>query len=177
MKKFVLMLLAVVATSQLWAQPEGENRMQEMIDRQTERLVKSFKLSDEAATSFKETFKAYQTEMFATRGENREQGRGEERTDEKKEMTDEEATAKLQENFQRQEQQLQSMQQRLEVQKKYYEEFKKVLTPNQIYRIMVPQRNNRQGQHMQNNQRGQGGMRGGFGGPHGGFGGPGGGPF
>ena len=47
MKKFFLML-ALVAATNVWAQPQenedNQQRMQEMIHRQTERLAKSFNL-------------------------------------------------------------------------------------------------------------------------------------
>ena len=110
--------------------------------------------------------------MFAT---NQIQGQRPERAgqdDEKKELTEEEATAKIKENFDRQEQQIATMQKRLEVQKKYAEEFSKVLTPQQVLKVLTPQRGgNGRGQGQQRGQ-GNGERRGGFGGgPRGGFGG------
>ena len=78
------------------------------------------------------------------------------------------------------EQQIATMQKRLEVQKKYAEEFGKVLTPQQVLKVLTPQRgqgSRGQGQRGQGNGErrggfGEGGPRGGFGGgPRGGFGG------
>ena len=97
--------------------------------------------------------------------------------DDKKELTDDEANARIQEQFTRQEEQIATLQKRLEIQKKYSAEFAKVLTPQQVLKVLTPQRNNQRGQQrgQENGQRQggwQGGGRGGFGG---GFGGPGGG--
>ena len=122
--------------------------------------------------------------MFATnqvQGQRMEQAS---RDNEKKELTAEEAKAQLKENFERQEQQIVTMQKRLEVQKKYADEFSKVLTPEQVLKVLTPQRG--QGGRDMNRRQGDGERRGNFdgerrggfgGGPRGGgFGGPGGGP-
>ena len=74
-----------------------------------------------------------------------------------------------------------TMQKRLDIQKKYSAEFAKVLTPQQVLKVLTPQRGQGgrgQGQRGDGERRGnfEGGPRGGFGGgPRGGFGGPGGG--
>lgn len=152
----------------------------EMIQRVADRMAKDFKLKDDAKDAFLKTYSAYQTEMFETnQGGMRQRGQ---ENEEKKELTDEEANAKIQEQFTRQEEQIATMQKRLEIQKKYSAEFAKMLTPQQVLRVLTPQRNGQrngqrgQGEGQQRGQGGFGGGRGGFGGPGGfggGFGGPG----
>jgi len=190
MKKTIIMaVVALMSCTALFAQEReqmsAEDRAKaiaERIERSSERMAKDFDLKDETKTTFISIYTAYQQEMFATnqfQGQRFEQPNGE---DEKKKLSDEEATAKIQENFTRQEQQIATMQKRLDIQKKYSEEFARVLTPQQVLKVFTPQRGQGRGQ----GQRGQGdgerrgnfegGGRGGFGGPRGGFGGgPGGG--
>lgn len=148
----------------------------EMIQRVAERTAKDFDLKGDAKEAFMTTFKAYQTEMFQTNMGGMRQRPNE--ADEKKELTDEEANAKIQEQFTRQEEQIATMQKRLEIQKKYQAEFAKVLTPQQVLKVLTPQRNGqRNGQRGQGDgQRGQGDGQRGFGGGRGGFGGGFGGP-
>lgn len=177
-----LMSCAAVCAQERMSEEERAKAMTERIEKSADRLAKDFELKDDAKKAFVETYTAYQKEMFAT---NQFQAQREQfnREDEKKELTAEEATAKLKENFDRQEQQIATMQKRLEVQKKYAEEFAKVLTPQQVVKVLTPQRGGGQrGQDQRRNGDGnrrggnfEGGPRGGFGGgPRGGFGGPGG---
>ena len=188
-KTIILAVVALMSCTALFAQEREQMREEdrakavaERIEKSAERMAKDFDLKDEAKTTFISIYTAYQKEMFATnqfQGQRLEQPN---REDEKKELSDEEATAKIQENFTRQEQQIATMQKRLDIQKKYSEEFARVLTPQQVLKVFTPQRGQGRGQ----GQRGQGdgerrgnfegGGRGGFGGPRGGFGGgPGGG--
>lgn len=186
-KTIVMAVAALLSCATLSAQErmsdeERARAINERIEAAGTRMAKDFKLKDAAKDSFIEIFTAYQKEMFAT---NRPQGTtGREQAEEKKELSNEDATAKIQENFARQEQQIATMQQRLDVQKKYAEEFAKVLTPQQVLQVLTPRNNQSgrgQGQRNQGNGErrggfGEGGSRGGFGGgPRGGFGGPGGG--
>lgn len=177
----VLMGSAAVSAQERMSMDERQKAIAERIEQTATRLAKDFNLKDDSQKSFVETYTAYQKEMFAT---NQIQGQRPERAgqdDEKKELTEEEATAKIKENFERQEQQIATMQKRLEVQKKYAEEFSKVLTPQQVLKVLTPQRGgNGRGQGQQRGQGngerrggfGEGGPRGGFGGgPRGGFGG------
>lgn len=146
-------------------------RRQEMQSRQTERLIKDLKLSDEQKEKFQTTYKNYLNELAATRNQ---QNRERQADDNKKELTDAEATAKLTEQFTRQAEQIQQQQLRLDIQKKYCAEFSSFLTPQQLLRVFQPQRQqNRQGGGRQGNRGGFGGgpRGGGFGGPGGGFGG------
>ena len=184
MKKTILMaVVALMGCTALNAQErermsdeERAKVMGERIEKSAEHAAKEFGLKDDAKKTFIATFTEYQKEMFATnrsRGQRSEQA---ERDGEKK-LTDEEATAKIQENFDRQEQQIQTMQKRLEVQKKYAEEFGKLLTPQQVLKVLTPQRG-QNGRNLRGNEEGgrcsgfEGGPRG-FGGGRGGFGGPG----
>ena len=178
-KLFIVSALTFLFVGNVCAQQgqrSEEDRAQmraEMIKRVAERSAKDFDLKGDAKEAFLTTFTAYQTEMFQTnQGGMRQRGQ---EADEKKELSDEEANAKIQEQFTRQEEQIATMQKRLEIQKKYSAEFAKILTPQQVLKLLTPQRNNqRNGQRGQGDgQRGQGGFGGGrgFGG---GFGGPGG---
>ena len=181
-----LMSTTAVCAQERMSEEERAKAMTERIERSADRLAKDLDLKDDAKKAFTETYAAYQKEMFAT---NQLQGLAQRidqngREDEKKELTKEEATAKIKENFDRQEQQIATMQKRLEVQKKYAEEFGKILTPQQVLKVLTPQRGQGNREQMQrrqgdNNRRGgnfEGGPRAGFGGgPGGGFGGPGGG--
>ena len=182
-KTIIVAVLALMSFTVLKAQ-EGMNEEErakaiaERIEKSAERMAKDFDLKDEAKATFISTYTAYQKEMFATNQMRSQRMEQPEREGEKK-LSDEEATAKLQENFTRQEQQIATMQKRLNVQKKYSEEFAKVLTPQQVLKVLTPQRgggNREQGGRRQGNdeRRGnfEGGPRGGFGGgPRGGFGG------
>lgn len=179
-KLFIVSALTFLFVGNVCAQQgqrSEEDRAQmraEMIKRVAERSAKDFDLKGDAKEAFLTTFTAYQTEMFQTNmGGMRQRGQ---EADEKKELSDEEANAKIQEQFTRQEEQIATMQKRLEIQKKYSAEFAKILTPQQVLKVLTPQRNNqRNGQRGQGDgQRGQGGFGGGFGGGRGGFGGPGG---
>lgn len=165
---------------QRMSQEEIQKMITERIEKAADRMAKDFDLKGDAKTAFVSTFTAYQTEMFAT---NQPQGQGQrgeraQENDEKKDLTAEEATAKIKETLDRQETQIATLQARLNVQKKYAEEFGKVLTPQQVLKVLTPQQRNqnqRNGQGQQG-QRGGFGGQGGFGGPRGGFGGGGFGP-
>ncbi len=182
-KLFIVSALTFLFMGNVYAQQgqrTEEERAQmraEMIKRVADRSAKDFDLKGDAKEAFLTTFTAYQTEMFQTNmGGMRQRGQ---EADEKKELTDEEANAKIQEQFTRQEEQIATMQKRLEIQKKYSAEFAKILTPQQVLKVLTPQRNGQRGQGngqrgQGNGQRGQGdGQRGpgGFGGGRGGFGG------
>ena len=187
MKKFIivsaLVLLGIGNVCAQQGQRSEEDRAKmraEMIKRVADRTAKDFDLKDDAKEAFLKTYTAYQTEMFETNAANMRQRAQE--GDEKKELSDDEANAKIQEQFTRQEEQIATMQKRLEIQKKYSAEFAKMLTPQQVLRVLTPQRNGQrngqrgQGEGQQRGQGGFGGGRGGFGGPGGfggGFGGPG----
>ena len=186
-KTIILAVVALLSCTAICAQQrmsaeEREAAMAERIKSAADRMASDFKLKDDAKKAFIETYTAYQKEMFATnqfQGQRAEQAN---RNEESKELSAEEATAQIKQNFERQEQQIAAMQKRLEVQKKYAEEFGKTLTPQQVLRLLTPQRNQNGRGQGNGDRRGnfeggnRGGNRGGFGGPGGGgFGGPGGG--
>lgn len=190
MKKSILMVALMLGISTAtFAQndnnsPEDRAKMRaEMVQKQAERLAKDFDLKNDAKSSFIETFTKYQNELASSMEFMR---RPENEDDSKKNLSEEEATAKIQESFDRQEKQIAAMQKRLEIQKNYYAEFAKTLTPQQMVKIFAQQRRGGQqgGQQGGNRQGGNrdgfgGGNRGGFGGGNrggfgGGFGGPGG---
>lgn len=168
----MLALVSCVAVSAQGSMSEEERTkaIAERIGKSAERMAKEFKLEDEAKKTFITVYTDYQKEMFATnqsRGQRSEQAE----SSQDKELSDEEATARIKENLDRQEQQIATLQKRLEVQKKYSEEFAKVLTPQQVLKLLTPQRSQGGREQMQR-RNGDGERRGGFeGGPRGGFGG------
>ncbi len=179
---FFITAIVLLGIGNLNAQQEQlseEDRAQmraQVIQRVAERTAKDFDLKGDAKETFLQTFTAYQTEMFQTNqgGQHQRPQEG----DDKKELTDEEANARIQEQFTRKEEQIATLQKRLEIQKKYSTEFAKILTPQQVLKVLTPQRNSQRGQQrgqqrsQDDNQRQggwQGGGRGGFGGPGGGF--------
>lgn len=183
-KTVVMAVLALMSCTALSAQErmsdeERAKAIDERIEKAADRMAKDFDLKDEARKTFVNAYTAYQKEMFATNQIQRQRLDQPNREEEQKELTAEEATAKIKENFDRQEQQVATMQKRLEVQKKYAEEFMKVLTPQQVLKLLSAQRGRGQGQRGNDGDRRgnfEGGPRGNFGGgPRGGFGGPGGG--
>lgn len=175
-KTIILAVLALVGSSAVCAQErmseeERAKSMAERIEKSADRMAKEFGLKDEAKKTFTGIYSDYQRAMFATNQNRDLRAELSARNDEKKELSDEEATAKIAENFERQEQQIATMQKRLEVQKKYAEEFSKVLTPQQVLKVLTPQRGSGGGRE-QMQRRGDGDRRGNFeGGPRGGFGG------
>lgn len=154
------------------AQDNGdrEARRQEMMARQTERLMKDLKLTDEQKVEFEPIYQRYQAEMLAVR-----QDAADNENVDAKSLTDEQAVAQLQKQFDREAEQIQQMQLRLEIQKKYCAEMSAVLTPQQLVRVFQQQRGRGGRDWQQGNQfqGGRGPRGGGFGGPRGGFGGPG----
>lgn len=186
MKKTLLMVAFALGMSGVMVAQDNDSQDRakmraEMVQKNAERLAKDFELKGNAKSTFLSSFVAYQDELMSTMQfpQQREQASSEENADKKKELTEAEATAKIQQSFERQEKQIEQMQKRLDIQKKYYAEFSKILTPQQMERIFNRQDRPRNFQRGQNGQRGgfggQGerGNRGGFGGPRG-FGGPGG---
>lgn len=172
---FIAALAGSIHNTNAQDRNDRSERRTEMRARQTERLMKDLKLTDEQKPKFEAIYKRYLEELSAVRGEGRDERSN---TDTKeKDLTDAEATAQLNKVFENQAEQIQKSQLRLDIQKKYCAELSSLLTPQQLLRVFRQQNMLRQGG---NRQGGQGG-RGGFGGPRGGgfggggFGGPGGG--
>jgi hypothetical protein len=65
--------------------------------------------------------------------------RGRNNEPEKKELTDAEAKEKVENYFKGQENQIKLMQTRLQIQRKYYAEFAKTLTPQQLAKVFEDQ--------------------------------------
>jgi uncharacterized membrane protein YgcG len=185
MKKSIFMLAMAAmmfgSVSNTNAQDDNNQRQarrSDMRGRQTERLMKDLKLTDEQKAKFEPIYKNYQTELSALRTP-RQQVDGQtgasaqDGSDKKEELTDAAATARLQTIFDRQAQQIQLSQQRLDIQKKYCAELSAFLTPQQLLRVFRPQQNPNQRQQGRGGQ-GRGGDFGGGRGPRGGFGGQGG---
>ena len=174
-------------TTSMMAQGQNQNQQNreamrtEMINRQADRLVKDLNLKGDEKTAFVETYKAYQREVMESQRDGRTRmGNQQQGNQNEKKLTDEEAKKAVEQYFERQERQITQMQKKLEIDRRYYEEFSKTLTPQQLTRIF--QQNNRQNQpgnrqfQQGNRQRpegfgGMGGDRGGFGGNGGGMGG------
>jgi|GEM_PF-468861 len=207
-KVLALMAMAAIMGMSASAQPQrmGKEEMQakraERIQNQAEKMANDFGLKDDKKTQFVNLYTEYQNALSEAKpdgnpkgakpgkgdkdkkdkGDKKEKadkpGKGENKA---KELTDEEATQRIEELFARQEGQIQQSQKRLEVNKAYYEKFKNVLTPQQIYKVLNRQQRQMQrgGQMNRQGNRPQGrGQQGGFGGrDNGGFGGPGDGGF
>lgn len=184
MKKTLLVAVMAMSCAALSAQERGRmsdeeraKNISERIEKSADRMAEDFNLKDDAKDAFIKCYSEYQKEMFATNQQQSQRMEQNIRTDDKKELSDEEATAKIKENFTRQEQQIATLQKRLEVQRKYCEELSKILTPQQVLKVLTPQRGERGqgGQGLRNQEQrrvGQGERRGNFeGGPRGGFGG------
>ena len=171
-------------TTSMMAQGQNQQNREamrtEMINRQADRLVKDLNLKGDEKTGFVETYKAYQREVMESQRDGRTRMGNQQGNQGDKKLSDEEAKKAVEQYFERQERQITQMQKKLEIDRRYYEEFSKTLTPQQLARIF--QQNNRQNQpgnrqfQQGNRQRpegfgGMGGDRGGFGGNGGGMGG------
>lgn len=171
-KTLIAMTLMAMTTMTAMAQRPSREDMQqrrtEMAEKQAERLAKDFDLKDDAKTQFIATYKAYRAELQAAQPERQRPETNDGQEVKKKKMTDEEAQKKVDEYFARQEQQIANQQKRLEVEKKFYAEFKKTLTPQQLAKVFTAQRQRQGGQQRPGGFGGHGGGRpGGFGGPGG----------
>lgn len=148
-----------------------ERRMEERMNKQAERLADEFGLKDTSRADFMAMYKKYQQDVMKHRLAEMQQQEGNAKKE--TEMTDEEATARIQAEFDRKAQAIVDAYNTLEVEKKYYEEFSKTLSPKQLMKIFAPLRNPRGARNMQPRGgrngdsaggRGFGGMQDGFGG-------------
>ena len=124
------------------AQRENQSQREEMVARQTERLVKELNLSGSAKDEFVGVYKRYQSELVGVTLQDRQRQQVSSEIKEK-DVTDTDAEKRIQSQFERQEQQIEASKKRLEIQRKYYEEFSKTLSPKQLMKIFVPLRTNR----------------------------------
>lgn len=161
MKKIV-MAMALMAFIGVSAMAQRQNmspeelaaRRAEAVERQANQLAKEFNLEGNAKQEFVTTYSAYQSEVTALQQTERMRNDRAENSNDKK-LTDEQATKQIEDNFTRQEQQIARQVLRLKIDKKYYEKFQETLTPQQLVKIFVPQRNQRQGANTQRNGFGQ----------------------
>jgi len=158
---------SVSAQAQRPSREEREAQRAEMIAKQADKLAKDFNLKGDDKTAFVEQFKAYQRELQEVQRDGRNRMGNQQGNQDDKKMTEEEAKKAVDQYFERQERQIAQLQKRLEIERRYYEEFSKTFTPQQLARIF------RQQQQMQQRQfPGQGGPRpNGMGGRPQGFGG------
>ena len=167
-RNFLLVLLTVVATANVFAQDNNERRRErrndmniaEVYNRQASRLVKQLKLDKEKEDLFTALYLDYQNTRHNVVNPNGGDREGTEMNTDLSKLSDEKAMEMIQNNFLRQEKQL-------EVDKEYLPKFLEILTPAQAAQVFIRQGGRPGG--------GRGGRPGGFGGPGGGFGGPGGG--
>lgn len=140
--------LSVAIILSLWlampvnAQRENQSQREEMVARQTERLVKELNLSGSAKDEFVGVYKRYQSELVGVTLQDRQRQQVSSEIKEK-DLTDIDAEKRIQSQFERQEQQIEASKKRLEIQRKYYEEFSKTLSPKQLMKIFAPLRTNR----------------------------------
>lgn len=157
--KIFLAAIAMLCMLSANAQDGNNGRRQkmnraEMIQRQSERLVKELEIADDKADAFKVLYIDYQT---ARQNAVNPKGEEEQEQVDMKKLTDVQATDLVQKQFQAQEAQL-------KVDREYYAKFLTLLTPVQAAKIFLPQqRNFGQGQRGQGQrgQRGGGGRQGG----------------
>ncbi len=166
--RILLAAIAMLCMVSANAQDGNNGRRQrmnraEMIQRQSERLVKTLSLEGDKAEAFKVLYLDYQTAR-----QNAANPKGENDQDaqvDMKNLTDAQATDLIQKHFDAQAAQL-------KVDKEYYGKFLGILTPAQAVRVFLPQRGGfAQGQRGQGRQRGNGGFGGGRQGGNGEFGG------
>lgn len=135
--KRMAMMLAVSFCVMLTVSAQPRNR-EDMMEKRAESLANELGLKDDAKTTFKTQYVAYQQELFNARMQGM-TAPDEQKTDSEN-LSDDEIKARIQQKFDREAQQIVNSYNVLNVEKKYYEEFSKTLTPVQLYKIFVPQR-------------------------------------
>lgn len=135
--KRITMMLAVSFCFVFTLSAQNRNR-EDMMEKRAETLANEFGLKDEAKTTFKTQYTAYQQELFTARmqGISMPNANAEKTED----LSDDEIKALIQKKFDREAQQIVNSYNALNVEKKYYEEFSKILTPAQLYKVFVPER-------------------------------------
>lgn len=139
--KRMAMLWAVSFCVMLTVSAQPGNR-EDMMEKRAETLSNEFGLKDDAKTTFKTQYVAYQQELFNARTQ------GMTVPDEQKvnveNLSDDEIKTRIQQKFDREAQQIVNSYNVLNVEKKYYEVFSKILTPAQLFKLFVPQRPTRE---------------------------------
>lgn len=151
MKKTVFLgmvvLMACIGSGKVYAQTADNGndqaaRRREIQERRVERMAKALELKDDAKEMFTKTYGAYLQELATAMPDEVSDSNPKTAETGKKEkaLTDAEATQRIKEQFDRQEQRIARMQRHLEVQTKYYAEFSKFLSPQQVMKIFMQQR-------------------------------------
>ena len=175
-KLFAFLVVAVIATANVFAQNDNDRRRErrndmdlaEIYNRQAARLVRQMKLKDDKKDLFTVLYLDYQNARHNAVNPTGGDQEGNEMRVDLDNISDDDALELIQKNFDRQEKQL-------AVDKEYLPKFLEVLTPAQATRVFINRPGRPEGAQGARGQGGRGGGRGGFGGPGGGFGGPGGG--
>lgn len=133
LKLFCLVTFLFLSQGMLWAQAEKETGRKDFQEAVCRQMVEALALDDETAAKFIPVYKAYLEELRACRGPKmRPEGR---KPGEKKELTDEEVEKRILNSFAQ-------MRKILDVKEKYYQEFRKILSPKQIQKIYNRERMN-----------------------------------
>lgn len=137
-KLFALMLLMFVCSIQtsVFAQNDKKAKVEkrerprispeQMMQRQTRYVANQLALSDAAQAKFIEVYNKYQTELRSCHNQKREKLDKDRKA--YKELTDAEITARIEARFAQ-------SHKILDIREKYYNEFKKILTPRQIQKM------------------------------------------
>lgn len=134
MKKFVHLLLAAVfmaaSFGTLHAQEQAKQRptREQLSEAQAKHIAASIGLDEAASKKFVETYRRCQQEIWALGPEN-----GKKRGKKDELMTDEEAKQAIRQRFDH-------SQKMLDIRKKYYDEYSKFLTQQQILRVYTLER-------------------------------------
>lgn len=136
MKRMTMML--VVSFCMTLAMSAQNRNREDMMEKRAETLANELGLKDDAKTAFKTQYAAYQQELFNARmaGIDLEKVQKEDSEN----LSDDEIKARIQQQFDREAQQIVNAYNVLNVEKKYYEEFSKTLTPSQLLKIFVPEK-------------------------------------
>ena len=161
-RRILVAMMFVLGLCSVQAQQGAENWEEmraERVKKQAERKAGELDLKGDAKDNFIIVFTQYQNDMFSSARKSGlfENMRGRNNEPEKKELTDAEAKEKVENYFKGQENQIKLMQTRLQIQRKYYAEFAKTLTPQQLAKVFEDQPMG------QMNGRGRQGRPGGFG--------------
>lgn len=139
------MFMTVLICGCMWGYStlaQAQVNPEDMLARRAEKMAENLGIKEEGKADFIEKYKTYQQELMTARmaGIDPASLRKEAKTDG---LTDEEATQRIQAKFDREAQQIVNAYNALEVEKKYYAEFAKTLTPQQLVKIFVPERQER----------------------------------
>ncbi len=184
-KMFVYAAMAVFMSGAMPVQAQSEKQNCDKAigcegkgKQRVERLIRELDLQGDAKESFIKLYVLYQKEMKAACPEkkNKDVAGKKKKGDKKKELTEKETARRMQERFDREARRIEIQSKRLEIKKKYYAEFGKILSPEQLCKVFAPKHgkhrpagSHRKGNHPKGNRPGRPGGQ--HGGPRGNFGG------